>query len=339
MSRAAAFLLATGLLLPALRPPPAAAQAFEASAPDEIVSDATRTHRAFVVGDMQRVGLVTTVEQGPRGVLRVGMGPNFHSSPSRELYFGKLSGAYFEWRGDTGPLIIELWDANGKTGEYYEGSFYMGPAFSTPVGCPDETTAERCGPEVPPAPPTPSPTVQASAGGAAAVEPEPEPAGPGHSGMHLNFGLGGGSAQLSCDGCDYSRETSLSGYLAIATSVHRNVLIGVEGTGWTQSEGAQVYSFMAQATGYLNSRSGLFVTSGFGLVGRREDSRAGDLTASGLGFSTRVGYEVGLGTSFLLIPYVGYVSTIGGAEFKFNGTKVGDYDINNIQFGLGIGLH
>jgi hypothetical protein len=334
MSRAAprcvlALLLVAGLT--ALSPRTAAGQGFQASAPEEPASDATRTRRTFVVGDMQRIGLVSTVEQGPRGVLRVGIGQNFHSSAARDLYFGKLASAYFEWRGDAGPLVIELWDGSGKVGEYYEGSFYMGQGYSTPVGCADGADAESCGPKIPPGPPAPQVAVQGDV-------PPPD-VGPGHAGLHFSVGMGGGSASLSCDGCDYSRETSVSGYLAIAKSVHRNVLLGVEGTGWTQSEGAQIYSLMAQATGYLNATSGLFVSCGFGLVGRREDSRVGDLTASGLGFSTRLGYEVGMGPSFLLIPYVAYVSTIGGADFKFNGTKVGDYDINNIQFGLGIGIH
>lgn len=333
--RALTVLLTVGAL-PVVPVQAAAVQAFEPSAPDEIVSEGSKSSRRFVVGDMLRTGLATTVEQGPRGVVRVGIGPNFQSSASRDLYFSKLSSAYFEWTAEKQPLIVELWDQGRKIGEYSEGAFSIGTGYTSPRGCPDAATTGLCSLNEQPGPTSvPTQVTQAT--------PEANPAGTvaenrsEHAGLHFTAGLGGGAVRLSCDGCD--SETSLAGYLSAAVSVGERILLGIEGTGWTQSEGAQVYSLMAQATGYLNATSDLFVTSGFGLVGRREDSRVGDLTASGFGFSTRLGYELRVGGSVLFIPYVGYVSTLGGAEFSFNGQKVGDYDIRNIQFGLALGLN
>ena len=58
-----------------------------------------------------------------------------------------------------------------------------------------------------------------------------------------------------------------------------------------------------------------------------------------LGFSGRLGYEVGSG-SVLAVPYIGYVRSFGNADLKFDGEDVGlDLSISNFQFGLGIAVH
>ncbi len=308
-------------LLPALAGlavPAAAVQEAELTAPGEIVSDVTRSRRKLAVGDMVRTGLATRVEQGPRGVLRVALGPNFHSSSSRELNFRRLTLAYFEWAEENRPMVVELLDRENKVGEYSAGLFTMDPGYVAAQPVPQEA---------------PPPGQEAPAATPAEVTPSR------HAGFHIAFGLGGGSVGLSCDRCDYSRETSLSGYLSLGAAIARNVVVGVEGTGWTQNEGAQVYSLMAQATGYLSDASGLFLTAGAGLLGRREETSVGELTATGLGLSGRLGYELELGGSLLVIPYLAYLTTAGGADFEFNGAKVGEYDISNFQFGLALGIN
>ena len=97
---------------------------------------------------------------------------------------------------------------------------------------------------------------------------------------------------------------------------------------------------MALATGYLSESSGLFLSSGLGIVGYHQDTDFGDISASSFGFSGRLGVEVPIGPSFAVVPYVGYVSTIGGAKFKLDGRSSGqELDINNIQFGMALGIH
>ena len=77
---------------------------FRPSAPDEIVSEGVIAERRLVVGDMLRIDLVTTVEQGPLGILRVGIGGRFHSHHTREFHFAQLASAYYTWTVDGGPL-------------------------------------------------------------------------------------------------------------------------------------------------------------------------------------------------------------------------------------------
>jgi hypothetical protein len=72
-----------------------------------------------------------------------------------------------------------------------------------------------------------------------------------------------------------------------------------------------------------------------GLVGYRDDS---DIRAAGFGYSGRLGYELVSG-GVAIIPYIAFLSTIGGASFELEGFgEVGEFDINNLQLGLAVGI-
>jgi hypothetical protein len=314
---------------------------FEPSAPNEIVSEGVKSQRRFVVEDMRRAKVASSVEQGPPGILRVGVGESFHTLGAREFYFSKLASAYYTWAVEGQPLVVELWEDGAKIGEYSRGAFLMGASYSTPRGCPENATTGLCatlgrGPQR-----VAIPTQADTATGAPGQEPATGI--DRHAGFHVGFGLGAGSADRTCTGCDFESKAGMAGILTLGHSVVRNTVLGVEATGWTRSESvtsAQVYSLVAHATRYLSANSGLFLRAGVGLVGYREDSEArdGDLTASGPGFSGRVGYEFGEGR-FVVTPYVGLVRTFGGADFKVDGEDIGfNAAIANLQAGLSIGL-
>jgi hypothetical protein len=89
----------------------------------------------------------------------------------------------------------------------------------------------------------------------------------------------------------------------------------------------------------LSANSGFYLRAGLGLVGYREETDFGDVIANAPGFSGRVGYEIGTG-GVVVVPYVGFLRTFGGAEFKREGDKIGfDAAISNVQLGLSIGVH
>ena len=76
--------------------------------------------------------------------------------------------------------------------------------------------------------------------------------------------------------------------------------------------------------------------TGLGLIGFRQDADFRDLSANGLGFSGRLGYEFGTG-GVVVAPYVGYVRGLGGARAKADGDDTSsDVVISNFQFGLSI---
>jgi hypothetical protein len=316
-------------------------QPFRPSAPNEIVSERVKVERSRAVSDMLRTGLVTTVEQGRLGILRVGMGEKFHSHQAREYYFTRLAVAYYAWTVEGRPLIIELWDGGRKIGEYTDRAFLIGAGHTTPLDCPEAAATGLCSlgssvqQETPPAT------------AAAVLSPETAPgggpsSGRDRSGFHFGLGLGGGTMDTPCHGCDFASETGFSGFLSVAGPVGEKMLVGVETTGWTGNQlgrTTRVYSVMAHATEYLSPTSGLFVRAGLGVVGYHQDANSGDRSANAIGFAGRVGYELGKG-SVVLVPYVGIVRTFAGADMKLNGEDEGlNVAISNVQLGLSIAAH
>jgi hypothetical protein len=325
-------------------PPPApqqpAAQPFEPSAPGEIVSEAVKSERRFIVGDLLRANIATVVEQGPPGILRVGIGRGFHSQGSREFYFRRLASAYHTWVQEGQPLAIEIWESGRKIGEYLNGLFAIGSDHTTPRECPDTATTGLCSGKEPAAPPR----EVALPGAADTLGGRPESAPPPRerSGFHVGLGLGAGLADRACTGCDFASKTGVSGFVSLGGAIDQKTVVGVESTGWTKSEVAttrQMYSVMGQVTRYLSRNSGLFLRGGLGLVGYRENRDAGDLTANAPGFSGRLGYEIGRG-KYVLVPYVGLVRTFAGADFKREGEDIGfNAALSNLHFGLSVGTH
>lgn len=335
-----------------LRTQQQASQPFRSSAPNEPVTELVKAERRVIVGDMLRTDLVTAAEQGPPGILRVGIGDRFHEHEGREYYFGQLASAYATWTVKGHPLIIELWEDGAKIGEYTEQAFFIGPGYTTPLDCPEGATSGLCGSlgqvvqeNPPPAqslpvePSAPVPQAMPVAG--------PVPATPGaeskahardRSGFHFGLGLGAGAVDLVCDGCEFESQTGFSGFLSLGGAIGEKTVLGIESTGWTKEEAgvsSQVYSLMAHVTEYANTSSGLFLRAGLGVVGYREE----DLSANAFGFSGRLGYELGTGSA-LIVPYVGYVQTFGGAELQLDGEDIGfDFAIGNFQLGLSVSAY
>ena len=314
-------------------------QPFSASAPNEIVSERVKAERSRAVGDMLRTDLVTTVEQGPLGILRVGVGRRFHSHQAREYYFTQLASAYHTWQSDSHPLIIELWERGRKIGEYRDRAIHIGSGYTTPLDCPEAAATGLCSSlgeseqqETPPATPAPGQAAVAAQPGSTANARQ-------RSGFHFGLGLGAGAMDFACDGCDFASKTGFSGFLSLAGSVGEKTLLGIEGTGWTKNQSgttARVYSLTAQVTEYLSTTSGLFLSAGLGVVGYHEGTDFGDRSANAVGFSGRLGYEFGTG-GVAFVPYVGIVRTFGGADIKVDGEDAGlNVAISNVQFGLSI---
>ena len=54
-------------------------------------------------------------------------------------------------------------------------------------------------------------------------------------GMAISFGLGSGSAGVSCDGCPTDRRNSTSGYLRIGGALTPSLVVSGETDGWMPS--------------------------------------------------------------------------------------------------------
>jgi hypothetical protein len=171
-----------------------------------------------------------------------------------------------------------------------------------------------------------------------------EPVGEGEAetartGFHFNAGVGAGAFEEQCRDCEIDSETGFSGFLSLGGFLDPLTVLGVEGTGWIKDVSGVsvlVYSAMGQVTRYLSATSGLFLRGGVGLVGYHDDA---DLSATGPGFSGRLGYEF-LEGKVRIVPYVGYIRTFDGIDMKRNGDPVGfNFVISQFQLGLGVSVY
>ncbi|MEZ0333416.1 MAG: hypothetical protein ACAI18_05360 [Gemmatimonadales bacterium] len=174
--------------------------------------------------------------------------------------------------------------------------------------------------------------------------PPGEPVGEGdaetvRTGFHFNAGVGAGAFEEQCRDCEIDSETGFSGFLSMGGFLDPLTVLGVEGTGWIKDVSGVsvlVYSAMGQVTRYLSATSGLFLRGGVGLVGYHDDA---DLSATGPGFSGRLGYEF-LEGKVRIVPYVGYIRTFDGIDMKRNGDPVGfNFVISQFQLGLGVSVY
>jgi hypothetical protein len=162
---------------------------------------------------------------------------------------------------------------------------------------------------------------------------------PTRSGFHFNAGAGGGAFDQQCRGCVIDGEIGLSGLLSLGGFANQKTVFGVEGTGWFGKQAGlsvQLYSVMGTVTRYASATSGLFLRAGAGLVGYHDED---ELSANGLGFSGRLGYEIGKG-KVRIAPYLGYVRTFDGIDQKRDGNEVGfNFVLSQFQFGLAVSVY
>jgi hypothetical protein len=161
-------------------------------------------------------------------------------------------------------------------------------------------------------------------------------------GFGISFGLGGGSASISCDGCESERETALSGYLRLGGYASPSLFIGGESNGWTKSEGGidELIGFLsAVAQWYPQVTNGFYLKGGVGFATSEASDDVDELTIGGVGLTVGAGYDWRLTRNFSLTPYLNYLRSFTG-ELEFNGTSSGvSANIDVVQFGLGFTWH
>lgn len=163
-------------------------------------------------------------------------------------------------------------------------------------------------------------------------------------GFWIGFGFGGGSADISCNGCGTTtRETGFTGYLKIGGTLTPKVLLGGESIAWTKKESgitatlgnlaAAVYLYPAPATGF-------FLKGGPSFSYHKEDDGSTSATGTGFGFILGAGYDIRVGQNISITPgtnfYWGSVGELssGGASTSGLGLKQNVFD-----FQLGITFH
>jgi hypothetical protein len=147
-------------------------------------------------------------------------------------------------------------------------------------------------------------------------------------GLWVGGGMGYGSMGISCEGCpDFDREGGISGYLKVGGTLRQNILLGIETTGWTKSEGGATLT-MGNISGaaywYPMATTGLFVKAGAG-YSILDDGFANE---SGLGMLAGLGYDVRVGRNLSITPVANWF------RGSFDGLSA-----NVLQFGVGVTSH
>ena len=268
------------------------------------------------VADVQRLSIVIAFCERRGDTLTVDLGEGAFTAASAEYNLGRLYAAYRALTEYSPESALELRYQDRRAGWY------------TTAGL---TWIER---------PAPSPAAQqpptVAPRGDTQVSPSPE--GQSRGGVHFGAGLGAGSFDQQCRGCEIDSELGLSGLLSVGKWLGQSTVLGIEATGWSKEQSgrrAVVYSLIAQVTRYAGETSGLFLRAGAGLVGYSDDF---DFSAAAPGFAARVGYELGAG-KVRVVPYLGYVRTFDGTDLKRDGGDVGfNFVISQLQFGAGIAV-
>ena len=169
-------------------------------------------------------------------------------------------------------------------------------------------------------------------------------------GFTIGFGLGFGSAGVSCNGCSTDREKAGSGYLRIGGAVRPNLIVAGESQGWTKSvtdqgtnEDITIGALLAVVQWYPEVTDGFHLKGGLGFGSISDDIKDptfnAKLESTGIAFTFGAGYDVRMGKNFSLTPYVSYFAT-AGAEAKVNGTSANEkLNANLFQLGLGFTWH
>jgi outer membrane autotransporter protein len=163
-------------------------------------------------------------------------------------------------------------------------------------------------------------------------------------GFWIGFGLGYGSANVSCDSCGSgSRTGGVTAFLKLGGTPSRHLRIGGAVNGWSHSSGGATET-MANATAslyyYPVATSGFFLTGGLGFSTYGVDTSP-SVSGTGWGFTAGAGYDFPVGRNVSLTPVanfvyggVGELGIAGGG-----GTFATGWKQNFLDVGLGVTFH
>jgi hypothetical protein len=171
---------------------------------------------------------------------------------------------------------------------------------------------------------------------------KPDGQSPRH-GLYLSVGAGGGSVGFECSICNSDNRTGgASGYIGLGGTLSPHWRLGGEVNVWGRSEGgvdrvAVAVQFVA--AWYPSRTGGFFVKAGVGGLAHAEDDGTNELTASGGSFSLGIGYDVRIGRSLAITPFLNSIAT-SKSTVQLNGAKVPGVEVNPnlVQVGLALSL-
>ena len=174
------------------------------------------------------------------------------------------------------------------------------------------------------------------AGWAAAQRPQTR------QGFWIAFGLGYGSADLTCDGCAFDREGGGSAHIRLGGTLNQRLLLGGDVSGWTKVIDGVTYTagnvaFIAQY--YPSATGGLFLKGGAGFSTIQFIDGGQQARGDSYGLSAGVGYDIRVGRNISITPLADLL--LGGSrDIRYQGaTVIPGLSFNAINLGLGVTFH
>lgn len=174
------------------------------------------------------------------------------------------------------------------------------------------------------------------AGSAAAQHPQTR------QGFWIAFGLGFGSADLTCDGCTFDRETGGVGHIRLGGTLNQKLLLGGDITAWTKDiEGVTFtvgnVSFIAQY--YPTEMGGLFLKGGAGFSSIQFSEGGQEASGESFGLSAGAGYDIRVGRNISITPLVDIMFG-GSRDIQYQGaTVIPGLSYNAVNVGVGVTFH
>ena len=164
---------------------------------------------------------------------------------------------------------------------------------------------------------------------------------PAHHGPFIGLGLGYGSAKLSCNLCDVSREGDISGFAKAGFALTQQFLLGVEADVWhdNQTISKLLTSFGVSLWMYPSRTSGFYLKAGAGMSRYSASQNNDQFKTTALSGQVRIGYEAAVAKSVSIGPYANFIGT-SSSDFSFNDTVIdGSANSSLIQIGVSMTFH
>jgi hypothetical protein len=159
--------------------------------------------------------------------------------------------------------------------------------------------------------------------------------------IYASFGLGGGSAALTCPFCTNELKPSFSGVVSFETPFRRGMLLGVDIPWWRYSGGGGTRTVVGAIPAvhfFPWSPRRAFLKAGFGLARYAASSAEEELHTMVFAFTLGAGVETRLSARYALIPYLTWVKG-GGGTMRLNGEPVTERSgISLLQYGVAVAL-
>jgi len=162
-------------------------------------------------------------------------------------------------------------------------------------------------------------------------------------GFWIGFGLGYGSANITCDNCGSGPRTDgITGFVKLGGTPSRNLLVGGAINAWSHSDGSAtetLTNLTASLYLYPAVRRGLFLTGGLGFSNYHVNSTP-SFDGTGWGFTAGAGYDLRVGRDVSLTPVVNYVyGAVGDVNESGVGRFATGWKQNVVELALGVTFH